>query len=368
MARRGENIYKRKDGRYEGRYVIGKNENGTTKFGYVYARRYSEVRIRLSVKKASLAENQGYAVLHRVELGSWMKNWLEIDIRSRVKESSFQTYRNQYQKYIVPCLGSMDIAAITPADVRGLLDDMLTAGLSKSTAKGVLRLLNSAMQCAEEEGLIRKNPCRKIRVERTEPIEQRVLTRDEQMKLRDAFLDSEHLPELLSLYTGMRLGEICALKWADFDWERGTVLVQRTVQRISCGDRMSEQKTVLAVGTPKTKHSRRVLPVPAFLLERLWKLFRNSDSKYVFGEEDRTVDPRTVQRRFQRHVQKLGIAGVHFHTLRHSFATRLLEIGIDVKTVSSLLGHSSARTTLDIYAHSLIDARCSAVERLVNSV
>ena len=118
------------------------------------------------------------------------------------------------------------------------------------------------------------------------------------------------------------------------------------------------------IGLPKSMRSQRVLPVPAFLLEQLRKRMENQTSEYVFGVSDRAAEPRTLQRRFNKMMRTLGISGAHFHTLRHSFATRLLELGVDVKTVSVLLGHSSARTTLDFYAHSMLDNQRSAMELL----
>lgn len=121
------------------------------------------------------------------------------------------------------------------------------------------------------------------------------------------------------------------------------------------------------VGSTKSLRSERVLPAPAFLLERLKERRAETASEYIFGVSNRAAEPRTLQRRFRRQMERLGITGVHFHTLRHSFATRLLELGIDVKTVSALLGHCSAKTTLDFYAHVLIDRQRSAMERLAAS-
>ena len=168
---------------------------------------------------------------------------------------------------------------------------------------------------------------------------------------------------LLSLYTGMRLGEICALKWTDIDWERKTIAVRRTAQRVVRTD-WPGTKTVLMIGTPKSRSSCRVLPVPAFLLDGLRRMAKQAESGYVFGDSAKAAEPRTVQRRFKRFMESIGISGVHFHTLRHSFATRLLEMNVDVKTVSVLLGHESAQTTLDFYAHSLLDQQRAAMALL----
>ena len=195
-------------------------------------------------------------------------------------------------------------------------------------------------------------------------MEARVLSRLEQEKVRALADRQDDLPTLMSLYTGMRLGEICALKWTDIDWGNQTIAVRRTVQRVA---RMTgtDQKTMLMIGSPKSNRSHRVLPVPEFILEKLKEIMASGKaSEYVFGKSGKAAEPRTMQRRFKRMTRKLGIEGAHFHTLRHSFATRLLELGVDLKTVSTLLGHGSIKTTLDFYVHSLIEQQRSAMKLL----
>lgn len=364
MARRGENIYKRKDGRYEGRYVIGRKADGTTRFGYVYGRQYQAVRNELLQKKAQLLSNQGF-VVKRITVRSWMDSWLRTELQLTVKPSSYQTYMRQYQKHILPALGDVELCCVTPRDVHALVIAMQEQGLADSTIAGAIRLLRSAMQRALEEGLLKKNPCPKLRWSSQTLGEQRVLRRDEQELLCRLAAEQGETFALLSLYTGMRLGEVCALQWTDIDWEKQCIAVCRTAQRIGQAEAANAgNRTQLTIGTPKTQRAYRVLPLPGFLLPMLAQQRETSTSSYVFGRNGKPADPRTIQRRFQRLTEQAGLTGVRFHTLRHSFATRLMELGVDVKTISTLLGHSSIKTTLDIYTHSLFEQQRLALAQL----
>lgn len=364
MAKHGENIYKRKDGRYEGRYVIGKTAKGKTRFGYIYGHRYADVKMALLLKKAERAKAPTAANgCCQDTLEEWIAHWMEHELLGSVKVSTYQAYSHILQKYILPALGKIKLAFITPRIVYDFVKNLESTNLSNSTIKGVYRLLSAAMRCAFEEGLIQKNPCRRIKIQPAEQGEQRVLSRNEQELVKKSSLNANDLPMLLSLYTGMRLGEVCALKWSDIDWTKRTIGVRRTVQRVA--QHKNGKKTFLMVGAPKSMRSCRVIRVPDFVLKQLKAILgMQMDNAYIFGHSSTAAEPRTIQRRCKRFMERLGIAGVHFHTLRHSFATRLLELGVDVKTVSVLLGHGSAKTTLDFYAHSLIEQQRTAVNLL----
>lgn len=345
MARQGDNIYQWKDGRYEGRYVVGR-ENGRTQFGYVYGQDYAQVQRELALRRAQ-AEGGGPT------LEQWVTRWLAGEVCWRVKPSTSETYQRHWACYVQPWLGQARVQAISPDDVRGMLAQLHGRGLSAGTARCALRLLSAAMDGAVQDGLISRNPCRKVRVASTPAAEQRVLTREEQQRLRACAEDEPAV--LLALYTGMRLGEVCGLMWQDVDWQERTLTVRRTVQRLKGG---------LTEGTPKSAKSHRVIPLPQFLAAQLWRRHAEQAGGYVFGTGDRAEEPRNLQRRFERLTARCGLEGVHFHTLRHTFATRMIELGVDVKTVSTLLGHSSTQITLDLYAHSLIDQQRQAMDRL----
>jgi len=366
MARRGENIYKRKDGRYEGRYIIGRTSSGKTRFGYVYGRQYQAVRSALMAKKAELLGNCADPQASGMKLSVWMERWLENEQRLIIKPSSYQTYLNSYRKHIRPHLGNVPLCRLTPSILQDYLEILEEKGLAPGTIRSIFRLLSAGLRSALDEGLIRKNPCKKVR-QREKPLaEQRILSRSEQTQLCSNAKESVRLLVLLGLYTGMRIGEICALKWTDVDWQHRTISVSRTVQRIrSSHAGMNDSKTQLAIGTPKSARSRRIIPVPNYILDLLKPL--KDRTPYMFGSTI-AAEPRTIQRRFKRLTQKLNLKNVHFHTLRHTFATELLKQGADVKTVSALLGHSSARTTLDFYAHSCPEHQRRAVERFARQL
>lgn len=175
MSRRGENIYKRKDGRYEGRYVIGKNGNGKDTLWLCLCRQYTEARTLLLQRKAERLEATRPSFAYRGTLADWMEHWMENELLGSIKESSWQTYRNLLTHHLLPMLGGYALTQLTPKVVHEFVEELESTGLAESTIRGVYRLLSSAMRYALDEGVIRKNPCRKIHIQPREHGEQRVL-------------------------------------------------------------------------------------------------------------------------------------------------------------------------------------------------
>lgn len=362
MPKHGENIYKRKDGRYEGRYIIGHTQNGRPRFGYVYGRVYGEVRRELVKRKATLLAREIALPKSGLTLRQWSIRYFGSERFTNLKPGSRQVYRSMYEKHINPILGHADLARITQDDVQQFVLLLNRKKLAPNTIAGILRFLSSILRAAQEEGLIRRSPCARTASSQPAREEQRVLNAHEHNQVKAAALAAKDLPCLLALYTGLRLGEICALQWQDIDWSRRTLTVRRTAQRIQQRD--GDSRTGIHVGTPKSAKSRRIIPLPNVLLDMLSERLPSAASPYVFSQTDQPAEPRTMQRRFAKLIEPLALEGVHFHTLRHTFATRLLELGTDIKTVSVLLGHSSTRITLDFYAHSLLDHQRAAMDNL----
>ena len=367
MCKRGENIYKRRDGRYEGRYMIERKPDGKVKYGYIYSRKYTEVKHLLAEKRNEYMEQAQPDSLRSPCLNSWAKEWRDKKRYRNLKPSSRQKYDQMLEKHILPFFGNISIAQIHDKMIQEFADDLVNAkGLSGSTVNSVIRLLEELLQEAVRAKKIKEMPEICLSFEKADCREGAILSRENEKKLLQ-YVEKKDLPALLSLYAGLRIGEICALRWQDVDLTQRTISVCGTVQRLATNE--GEKKTSLVIGRPKSATSRRIVPLPFFLVDEM-RQYREEfpENEYIFGHGSHPADPRTVQFRFHRLLKRAEITPVNFHALRHTFTTRLLEAGVDVKTISSLLGHSSVRTTMDIYAHSEMTTKQSAIDLLTKDI
>lgn len=355
MARRGENIYHRKDGRWEGRCIVGRKPDGKPRFKSVYAGTYSLAKQRLSILKAAHLQDRERPpvfICGRGTLSDFMDYWLEALERPYIRETTYQLYRRRIDGHLRPLLGAHTLAKLRREDVQEAVNQM-KEGLSPSTLYGLCRLLKSILAQAVKNRFLEESPWKDIRLPRVQRRPPRVLTGAEQSMLERRALEEDRPEYLVCLYTGVRVGELCALRYGDLDVSRGVLCVRCSVKRVPGGK--AGRATELVVGEPKTENSVREIPVPSFLIQMLkerMKKTQAAEEDFVFARAGGgAAEPRTMQERLGRMAKGLGIRGVHPHTLRHTFAMRCLERGMGYRALSEILGHSSAQTTIEHYDH-----------------
>ena len=241
------------------------------------------------------------------------------------------------------------------------------ASISESYKKKILGVFKTALR-----ELLKNSPdspviLELIKLPKTEENEVQIFTRKEQGLIEMAALnyeDKRTLGIVLCFYSGIRLGELCALRWSDFDIEAGTMSIKRTVSRTKSFN-SSDSKTVLNIGTPKSRTSSRTIPLPDFLINiaKRYMLQGEKEGCYVLSGTDTPMDPRAYQKLYKRILIKAGVKDRKFHAIRHTFATRALELHVDIKTVSEILGHSNVAITMNVYVHSLMEQKKIAIEK-----
>lgn len=363
MPRRGENIYKRQDGRWEGR-VLKRDGN----YQYIYAKTYKEVKAR----KRSLQESQGpdKARIAMAGAAELFEAWLSGELRTRIKPSTYESYYRCTKKYIIPFFKCPAISRQPVGDAAAQFVRQInhSTDLSDAYKRKIISIFKTALREILRDSDRLSGVMEKIRLPRADCTQIKVFSIREQRAIEDAAIQQGSMYALgivLCFYTGLRLGEICALKWGDIDLEAGTMSITRTVSRIKNFEQ-DAAKTSLVVGRPKSHKSLRKIPLPSFfvqLVEGMHGCVRN-DENYLLTGKLIPPDPRTYQRYFKSILLQADIADRKFHAIRHTFATRALELGVDIKTLSDILGHAKVSITLDIYAHSLFDQKRIAMEKL----
>ncbi|MDR3344260.1 MAG: site-specific integrase [Oscillospiraceae bacterium] len=364
MSRKGENIYKRKDGRWEGRYIKGKKPDGKPRYGYVYSGTYGGTRQKLLPLKIlhSKPENKR---LYCGQFGDYLLSYLlELRAGGSIKPSTYGNYHRIVYLHIIPALGGKPMHKLSEQDIRNFLTLLKAKNLGGATIRGVFRLLSTVVSKAVSHGAMENNICAKITLPKTQKKKVSALSFEAQKALERAALGGKNgAAVILALYTGMRIGEICALRWEDVSLANGTVYVAQTLQRMQLYNG-EKSRTSLHFGRPKTASSQRVIPLPECVIKYLKALKPADGSRFVITCMDGLAEPRVVQYRFQSLLKKAGIEHVNFHALRHTFATRCIELGMDITTLSQLLGHSSVKLTLDTYTDSVISHKKAAMREL----
>lgn len=362
--RRGENIYQRKDGRWEGRYRKGRKANGQVKYGYIYGKSLHEVRMKLyplKVRYQSIENTRGNAC---IPFEGWAQQWLR-QIQQEIKPSTYANYQYKLTKYVFPYLGCRLLNELTPELGKEMIQQWFNYGLKVSTMKVILGILCQCLNQAKKVNHLKENPFSSLKLPKEKKRKIRSLNLKEQQNLEDVALKEggfRGLPTYLALYTGLRIGEIAALCWSDIDFERNIVQVTHTYQRILLSD--GKNKTQLIYDAAKTEAAVRTIPFGPKVRKQLLQLKRKSNSRYVFSNKNCPIEPRLLTYHFHRIRKKAGLQEIHFHQLRHTFATRCLEAQGDILSVSAMLGHTSTQLTLDTYADSMMEQRIQVIYQM----
>ena len=353
MPRRGENIYKRKDGRWEGRYIECYSEDGKARYHSVYGHTYYEVKDKLKnhdLKPQNININMTVA--------EWIGAYID-SLREKVKISTYTVYDRYMDNYISPFFKKIKLRKLNKSILQEFVN--MQKDLSPSTVKGIFSTVREALKVAHIEGYI-DVIWADIELPKNKKQNVTVFSKEEQKMIEHALNINETPNEigiLICLYTGLRIGEVCGLRWEDINFQSNLLYVNRTIQRISING-----QSQLVELSPKSESSCRIIPIPKFLIEYLQTIKLYSSNKYILNLNSHVMDPRTYQNQYKRVLERAGVKYINFHSLRHTFSVRALESGFDIKTLSEILGHADATITLQRYAHSLDEHKRMSMEKL----
>ena len=357
MAKRRANgdgtLRKRDDGRWEGRIVIGTKKNGQTLYKGFTNKFQKEVLSQMNLfkeklKGATLCED------YRMTLGEWLDKWLNEHMAFSIRESTKQGY-SRYIEYIKPHLGHKQVSAITTADVQKMYNKLKENGrqrnhptmghqLSDSMVRSIHMMLHEAMDYAMREHMILKNPTEGTTIPKAAEKEMQILNEAQIRTFMEAIKQDEIWRDFfyLELMTGLREGEICALKWCDFDAESGKLAVCRTLHKDG------------TTGETKTYSGMRSIKLPESAADMLRERKKMAVSEWIFPnplKPEKAVSGQAAYNRLKKILKKCNLPNIRFHDLRHTFATQAIAGGVDPKSLSHLLGHTKASFSLDRYTH-----------------
>ena len=364
---KGENIYKRKDGRWEARYARGYELSGRIKYGYCYGKTYKEVKEKVTRARAALLSGKpapmGGA---RNRFAFFCDEWFRAS-KGKLKESTCVKYQATLEKHIKPRLGGCFPLGISEALIEQFTSELLfEEELAPKTVKDILMVLRSILNYTAKQfpGTF---PQITIVYPKESKKEMRVLAKEEQSHFVNYLLsdmDECQFGILLALLTGIRIGELCALRWENISLKDRTIKISSTMQRLKDMDVNRETKTKIVIGSPKSDTSIRTIPMSDDAAELCGKMNPQSPTAFVLTGTSDYMEPRVLQYRMEKYTRECGLEGVHFHTLRHTFATRCVEVGFEIKSLSEILGHANTTITLNRYVHSSMELKRDNMNKL----
>ena len=288
--------------------------------------------------------------------------------KENLKQSTFARYSFICERHIIPYFGNIKLIDLNNDLVNDFIQLKLNGGglkkgnplSSKSVNDMVCLLLQITKKYFKFDMDIKKPSYIQKEIS--------IFTQSEYNRLKSYLsigTDSKKLGIIVVMLTGIRIGELCALKWENIDLENGVIFIDKTMQRIKTTDNTEERKTKIIIDVPKSHTSIRTIPIPSILLNKLkqWE-FNKSHDTYLITNTKKYIEPRVYQRNFKSYLKACNIRDNKFHVLRHTFATMAISKGIDIKTVSLLLGHSDVSFTMKRYVHPNIEHKRVQIEKL----
>ena len=373
MARKRKNgegtVRLRKDGRWEGRIVIGYDENGLPKTKNVLAKTKGECIEKLKALKNSITPDTPIKLKADMPFGEWLDYWYETYCKPNARPATQRTYEGYIRLYLHPRLGSIPLNKVTTSDIQQMCTWMMTearvdqkngdSGLSDSQVINCYSLCDRVLEKAMAEKLIVRNPAKGCKLPPNRPNEMKVLSREDMQKvLIQAKEENYYELFLLEFATGLRLGELMALQWDDVNLVTGELRINKQVNLVG---------SKLVISEPKTKAAVRTLILPPSVRKVLAEYKTRVNSRWLFPspkKDDLPIIPSAVSRRLHTLLEHAGCEQVRFHDLRHTFATNALARGMDIKTLSTILGHVSSATTLNTYSHVTDEMRQRAAVKI----
>lgn len=380
MSKRGNgegSVCRRPDGRWQGSITIGRDDRGRLIRKYFYGKTRKETSEKLNRAIEELRDNRFINKSDNPTVEQWCHEWLWSYKRNSVKQKTFDQYETILRTHIIPDLGDIRLADLKTMHIQRIINKMHDSGLSHRTIEVMKIVMHAALKQAQRNKLVSENVCENVVLPRKQPKHIRVLNEDEQTKLIAALKDNYIGRGLLfALYTGMRRGEVLALKWSDYDKNEKTISITKALNRVRTYNK-DGNKTMLTVTTPKTDTSIRTVPLIDKAVELLAEHKRKqerymelvgdyyTDNDLIFSSSRGDyLDPGNFNRKLNKTVKKIGIPRISPHVLRHSFATRGLEAEVSLKAMQELLGHSSITVTGDIYTHILKEQKRKEISKL----
>ncbi len=366
-------VRKRDDGRWEGRIVVGHKNNGEPIYRYVLAKTQSELTQKLH-DKIEMYRDADLSEDCNMTLGEWLDKWISEFMIFTIREGTLSAYKSLIEHQIKPYLGNCPLSTLTTNEIQKFYNAVKKNGrvhvdkehgteLADSMVRKIHMLLHEALETAVRQRLAVNNPTNGTTIPKNNYPAKQILNDEQLERFMEIIKSDERWYDFFytELTTGLRRGEICKLRWEDFDERNGKLKIRRSVGRIKNG--------VLPVGETKTEMGMREILLPPSTIELLLKRKENSVGNWIFPNfyrPEEPLNPQSAYTHLKVLLKKAGLPLIRFHDLRHTFATHAIAGGVDAKTLSGILGHTNASFTLDTYTHVTTDMQKNAAKIVGN--